>query len=211
VTAAIVNTAAKTPPGGARRTKGERTRGRSARVCDAVLEAAAIELGRVGFSALRIEDVAARSKVNKTTVYRRWPTKFDLVSAVLERENAPIDDIDLGSLTKDVRACLEDLRTRLYTARQRGVMQVLLGERAHPQVAQLVREARERMLAGRRRVFERAIVRGELPDDADPSLLVEVMNAPLITRIMHSGEEVDDVYIDKLTQLLCKGAAALGR
>jgi len=208
VTAAIANTTAKTP-GGARRTKGERTRGRSARVCDAVLEAAAIELGRVGFSALRIEDVAARSKVNKTTVYRRWPTKFDLISAVLERESAPIDDVDLGSLAADVRGCLEDLRTRLYTARLRGIMQVLLGERAHPQVAQLVREVRERMLAVRRRVFERAIARGELPEDSDPALLVEVMNAPLVTRIMHSGDEVDDAYIDKLTRLLCKGAAAL--
>ena len=66
-----------------RRTEGKRVHGRSARVQSAVLRATAEELGRVGFAALRIEDVALRSGVNKTTIYRRWPTKQELVRASL--------------------------------------------------------------------------------------------------------------------------------
>ena len=64
-----------------RRTEGIRSRGRSARVVQEVLTATAEELGRSGYAALRIEDVAERAGVNKTTIYRRWPTKAALVKA----------------------------------------------------------------------------------------------------------------------------------
>ena len=46
-----------------------------------ILAAALEELASAGYRALRIEDVATRAGVNKTTVYRRWPTKEDLVRA----------------------------------------------------------------------------------------------------------------------------------
>ena len=67
--------------GPARRTEGVRVQGRSARVVEIVLKATAEELGRVGFLALRIDDVAERSGVNKTTIYRRWASKEELVAA----------------------------------------------------------------------------------------------------------------------------------
>jgi len=191
-----------------RRTEGKRIGGRSARVCDAVLEAAAEELGRVGFGALRMDDVATRAHVNKTTVYRRWPTKLELVSAVVERENLPPTDFDIGSLAADVRASLFELRDRLYTARQRGVLRVLLGERAVPEVGQLVRDLRAKHMSVRRRMFERATQRGELGSGIDPTLLVEFMTAPLVSRIIHVDQEVDDAYLDALTLVTCHGATA---
>ena len=192
-----------------RRTEGKRTHGRSARVHAAVLEATAEELGRVGFAALRIEDVAQRSGVNKTTIYRRWPNKLDLVSAVLANENQPPEDIDTGSLETDIRAVLRDIRERLYTVRERGVLQVLLGERAHPEVAQLVRAARARHISVRQRIFERAVARGELAPSCDPSLLIELMLTPLVSRIINLGVEVDDAYIEMLTVVLSNGMRAL--
>ena len=66
-----------TSAAGRRRTVGARTGGRSERVVRDVLRAAIEELSTNGYSALRVEDVAARAGVNKTTVYRRWPTKAD--------------------------------------------------------------------------------------------------------------------------------------
>ena len=54
---------------------------RGAPIVRRTLAAAVDELGRVGYVDLRVEDVARRAKVNKTTVYRRWPTKEDLVRA----------------------------------------------------------------------------------------------------------------------------------
>jgi AcrR family transcriptional regulator len=192
-----------------RRTEGKRTHGRSARVHSAVLEATAEELGRVGFAALRVEDVALRSGVNKTTIYRRWPTKLELVTAVIANESWPPEDVDTGALDADIRAVLRDIRERLYTVRERGVMQVLLGERAHPEVALLVRSARTRHVSVRQRIFERAIARGELSSSCDPALLIELMMTPLVSRIMNLGLEVDDAYIEMLTVVLANGMRAL--
>ena len=192
-----------------RRTEGKRTHGRSARIQSAVLKATAEELGRVGFAALRIEDVALRSGVNKTTIYRRWPNKLELVTAVIANESWPPEDVDTGALDTDIRAVLRDIRERLYTVRERGVLQVLLGERAHPEVAQLVRSARLRHVSVRQRIFERAIARGELAPSCDPTLLIELMMTPLVSRIMNLGLEVDDAYIDMLTIVLANGMRAL--
>jgi AcrR family transcriptional regulator len=190
-----------------RRTEGKRVHGRSARVLESVLEAAAEELGRVGFSALRIEDVALRSGVNKTTIYRRWPTKSELIAAVMDREKMPLEEVNTGNLESDIRETLRQFRTRLYTLRHRGIMRVLMGERAHPEVAQMVRETRARHIAMRQRIFERAIERGEIPQ-RDAATLVEFLTSPLVSRIMHLGQEVDDDYIELLTQVIKHGAAA---
>jgi hypothetical protein len=58
----------------------------------AMLDAAALELKRTGFSGLRIQNVAALAGTNKTAILRRWPSKVELVAAVLEREsNLPTD------------------------------------------------------------------------------------------------------------------------
>lgn len=69
--------------GRTRRTGNARTRGRAANVVHRVVSATADELSRVGYAALRVEDVAARSGVHKTTIYRRWPTKTELVAATI--------------------------------------------------------------------------------------------------------------------------------
>jgi AcrR family transcriptional regulator len=190
-----------------RRTSGSRVGGRSASVVERVLEAAAEELGRVGFAALRIEDVAALSDVNKTTIYRRWPAKADLLAAVLEKESFPLSAPDTGSLKEDLRAALRDLRERLYTAHERGVVRMLQAERAHPDVAPLVRQLRAAHTQTRREMFQRAIARGELPETTDTALLVEFVTAPLISRIVHMGLEVDDHFIDALSAVVTAGAS----
>src|SRR3954454_17804776 len=78
--------------------------GRSERVRSSVLAAAQELLAEGGYDALRVEDVASRAGVHKTTVYRRWPTKADLVMAVVEgrsEERVPVPDT--GSLEDDLR------------------------------------------------------------------------------------------------------------
>ena len=66
------------------RTSRARVGGRSARVVATVLRTTLEVLGQQGYAGLRIEDVAARAGVNKTTIYRRWPTKEDLIAAAIE-------------------------------------------------------------------------------------------------------------------------------
>jgi AcrR family transcriptional regulator len=189
-----------------RRTEGKRVQGRSARVLGAVLEAALDELGRVGYAALRVEDVAARSGVNKTTIYRRWPTKIELVAAVLNHVKEPPSSFDTGTLEGDVRASLFAMRARLQDPRHRAIVRIVMAERMQPEVNELLAQLRERYGAVRRQLFERAIERGELPPGSNARALVEFMSAPLITRIVHQGADVDDDFLDLLTHVICAGA-----
>jgi AcrR family transcriptional regulator len=192
-----------------RRTEGKRVQGRSARVLESVLEAALEELGRVGYAALRIDDVAARSGVNKTTIYRRWASKPELIAAVLEQVKEPPSSFDTGSLEGDVRASLYELRERLYDPRHRAIVHVLQSERAHPEVAELVRQVRERNNVVRYQMFDRAIARGEIAAGVDTRSLVDLMTAPLVARIVHQGSDADDHFIELLTRVVCAGAKSL--
>ena len=54
---------------------------------EAILDAAAVEFERHGFRRVALDDVARRARVSRTTIYRRFANKDDLVSAVIEREN----------------------------------------------------------------------------------------------------------------------------
>jgi AcrR family transcriptional regulator len=194
----------------ARRTEGKRVHGRSARVLEAVLDAALEELGRVGYGAFRIEDVAARSGVNKTTIYRRWPTKVELVAAVLTHAKEPPSSFDTGTLEGDVRASLFEMRDRLRDTRHGAVVRIVMAERAQPEVNEIVTQLRERYGSVRRKVFERAIERGELASDTDTRALVEFMSAPLVTRMVHHNETVEDDYLEVLTRFVCAGARSFG-
>jgi AcrR family transcriptional regulator len=193
-----------------RRTEGKRVHGRSARVLEAVLDAALEELGRVGYGAFRIEDVAARSGVNKTTIYRRWPTKVELVAAVLTHAKEPPSSFDTGTLEGDVRASLFEMRDRLRDTRHGAVVRIVMAERAQPEVNEIVTQLRERYGSVRRKIFDRAIERGDLSPGTDTRALVEFMSAPLVTRMVHQGATVEDDYLEVLTRFVCAGARSFG-
>jgi AcrR family transcriptional regulator len=53
----------------------------------AILDAALVEFERHGFQRVALDDVARRAGVSRTTIYRRFANKDELVAAVVEREN----------------------------------------------------------------------------------------------------------------------------
>jgi AcrR family transcriptional regulator len=183
--------------------------GRSARVVEAVLEATAEELGKVGFLALRIEDVAERSGVNKTTIYRRWPTKEELVASMLEGAALTHEVPDTGSLRGDLSALLGSIAERAQTPRGRGVMRLIQTERGRAEFAPILRRSRTEHLKARRAIFERAIARGEIPAGSDASVLVELAVAPLIARLL-SESPVDARFLRLAVETIVAGAVAGG-
>ena len=57
---------------------------------EAILDAAVVEFERHGFRRVALDDVARRARVSRTTIYRRFANKDELVSAVIERENVAL-------------------------------------------------------------------------------------------------------------------------
>ncbi len=54
---------------------------------EAILDAALVEFDRHGIRRVALDDVARRAGVSRTTIYRRFANKDDLVAAVMDREN----------------------------------------------------------------------------------------------------------------------------
>lgn len=193
--------------GPSRRTVGARTGGRSERVVHDVLEATIDELARVGYAALRMEDVAARAGVAKTTVYRRWPTKAELVEAAV-REAARIDDPipDTGTLRGDLVELVQVNVGRLALPRARALGRLVTNEGGDPDVDRLARKLRDDKRAAHARVLERAKERGELPAEVDAGLVIEVLFAPLVARALRFGEKPTVEQIERVIDLVLRGA-----
>jgi AcrR family transcriptional regulator len=90
------------------------------------LEAAWDELLAVGYAALTMEGVAARAQTSKTVLYRRWPTRPQLVLAALRHHKTSIEVPDTGSLRGDVLALLHGVTGR--NVELAGVISVLQAE-----------------------------------------------------------------------------------
>ena len=202
---------ARSMPQGAeptRRTRNARTRGRAAKVVDRVVKTTAEELSRVGYAAMRVEDVAARSGVHKTTIYRRWPTKSELVAATItmmmkrsERRAA----IDTGTARGDLRQSL--LGVLDLKPSELGILRIMQVERALPEVNALARRFRDELHRMRLTMVERGIARGELPKGVDAKLIVDLVSAP-VQRALLFDESVDASYLDRVLDVVLAGAAA---
>jgi AcrR family transcriptional regulator len=188
-----------------RRTEGRRTHGRSARVVEEVLKATLEEIGRSGYEALRMEDVASRSGVNKTTIYRRWPTKLDLVSAAMRHLAPPPEPPETGSVRSDLLTLLRELVRRAESPIGRGILRMMSNEGTHPEVGLVKRAVAADHVRTRSLVIERAIERGELPPDTDIDLVVELTFAPVTRRIMHALAAADDDFIEAAVDVVLTG------
>ncbi|HET9930027.1 MAG TPA: TetR/AcrR family transcriptional regulator [Polyangiaceae bacterium] len=185
-----------------------RTGGRSARVVRDVLAAALEVFAEQGYAGFSIDDVATRASVNKTTVYRRWPTKADLVGAALIslRDQDP-EPPDTGSLRADLVALLHQRATQMGTPARRAIMQALLVSNSEPELLALTQKLRRERPGIPRVLFQRAVERGELPADVDVALMTEALFGAVLSRTW-KRERVSHSFLTRLVDLVVAGAAA---
>jgi AcrR family transcriptional regulator len=190
----------------------ERQRGRpkglSDRVRRDVHEAVRDLLVSVGYGALRLEEVAARAGVHKSTLYRQWSSKAQLVSDVLGTgEAAHFPRPDEGSWEADIDA-LCDALARLF---RNPTTVAFVKTRAIANDPELTAALEEHALRDMRFVrlpVERAIARGEIDPDCDVDMLVELIIAPFLTRVAVTGQPVDESFSRSLARAVRRFAAA---
>ena len=162
-------------------------------------EAALVLLAEVGYDRLTMDAVAARARAGKTTIYRRWPGKAELVVDALNSLKGIPGIPDTGSLRQDLRALAESITS----AESRFGAQVTIGMvNALARDAELRRVFREKFIAPRmagfRTVFERAVTRGEMPDGHDLDLLARVFPALALHQLAMSGELPDTRFAGQI-------------
>jgi AcrR family transcriptional regulator len=198
----------KAPHARAGSTRAVRTGGRSARVVDDVLRATLAEIDRVGYVALRIEDVAARSGVNKTTIYRRWPTKPELVGAAVLAVKGAAAIEDTGDLERDFTKSFVDSLCHAGAPEVRGLLRMVQLEGDNAEVNVLVRELREVNAAVRRERLRLAVHHGELPRGTDIELVQTVLTSAVFSPLLRLGDRVPPEQVARIVGLVLAGARA---
>jgi AcrR family transcriptional regulator len=156
-----------------RRTQGVQHGPRSQQVVEKVREATMAELARVGFGGLTIEGVAKAANVNRTTIYRRWPSKGALLLAVLEPGLERFDhDPDTGSLAGDLLALMLQIGETAALPPWQAVHRAVGS--TSDELKELVDTVNDRALGAFHRAFDRASARGELGPTDDTEMIAHL-------------------------------------
>jgi AcrR family transcriptional regulator len=182
-----------------------RPRRRGAALESAILEAALAELAEVGYARLSVERVAERAGASKASLYRRWPSKVELVmDAVYHVFPDAGSPPDTGSLRGDLLAIMRAVAEQLAGPAGQALGGVLSDALGDPDQARRVRSyARGTSQVGMREIVRRAISRGEV----DPTAVTErrlesghaLMRHHFITRGVPIPDDVIVEIVDEVT------------
>lgn len=187
-------------------------RPRSAQAHQKILQAALQLLVEEGYSGMSLEGVAERAGVGKTTIYRRWKSKEELVMDVIRSIHAEVPVIDTGNFREDMLTMLRGA-TLVGTPLLRGLLVKTLGEiSAYPEILQVFNE---RLVAPRfERLFqmiERAKARGEVRPDLDDKLIVSMLAGPYFFYVlfgdMMPGQPLTAETVERLGDAVLYGIA----
>ena len=158
-------------------------RPRDSRIDREITSAAVLVLADTGFSAFSVSEVALRAGVAKTTVYRRFPTRVELISAALERLNDDLPDAPpRGSVRRQLLVILEGIRNRRPDSQWSRILVHALGEGS--QESGFAEIVQDRVLTPRllrlRSVIDAGIASGELRSDLDPNTAIPILVGPML-------------------------------
>ncbi len=166
------------------------------------------ELAEQGYGQTSVEAVARRAGVGKAAIYRRWPSKLELVTSVVSAAGVrPQDVADTGSLRGDVLAFLHAARRLLADPLARRIIPDLAAEaiRSPALRAILERELGEPRRRLAVRVLERAVARGELRTDVDVELALDLVPASLYWRVSFRRQQISDEELERLATAIVSG------
>lgn len=185
----------KKPPG----------RPRSAQSHQAMLQATLELLTKVGFAAMSMDAIATRAGVGKTTIYRRYASKEELVADAIESIRSEIAIPDTGNLESDIDTLIQNAaQITLNPIGQQAVSMIISSALSNPQFAQIYWT---KYLQPRRKAFavvlERAKARNEIPADLDSDLIFDTMSGIMLyALIFQPTAESWTTYVRRALNLL---------
>jgi AcrR family transcriptional regulator len=194
-----MSTTDKKPPG----------RPRSLKSHQAMLRATLELLAEVGFDTMSIDAIAARAGVGKTTIYRRYASKEELVADAIESVREEIVIPDTGNLQGDLDALIQNAaQITLNPLGRQTVAMIISSASSNTQFAQIYWT---KYLQPRRKTFaivvERAKTRNEIPTDLDSDLVFDTMSAIMLyALIFQPTSESWTAYVHRALSLLFRNA-----
>ncbi|MCF3137139.1 TetR/AcrR family transcriptional regulator [Streptomyces olivochromogenes] len=172
----------------------------------AILDAALEQLSTVGWKGLTMEGVAAGAQTGKAAVYRRWPSKEDLVADALQAGLPRLEDApDLGAVREDLLELCGQVRRAMFSRPGFALRAVIhecdprQAERFHGVIFEGVVEPTIKLL---REVITRGIDRGEVRSDAANGYVFDAIPAMMMYRSKMCASEWSDRDLEELIDQL---------
>jgi AcrR family transcriptional regulator len=182
-------------------------RPRSVESHQAIIKATLHLLSQMGYDRLSIDAIARSAGVGKTTIYRWYASKEELVASAIESVREEIEIPDTGTLSSDIDCIIEIAVKTTLTPLGRQILAMIIGAASSsPQFAQVYWT---KYLLPRRQAFqvaiERAKARNEIPGDTDSDLVFDLMSGIMLYALvfMPSVQPVE-AYIRRAVGLILK-------
>ncbi len=186
---------------------GKRGRPRNVEAQKSILSASYELLLEHGFQAVTVDKIADRAQVSKATIYKWWPNKAAVVmDGFLHAATARLPVPDTGTTFDDVLLHATNLAMFLIS-REGTVITELLGEGQFD--AGLAEAYRARFFRPRRLeargLLEKGIQRGELKNDIDVGVCIDLIYGPIFYRLLVTGDPLDESYVKQLVTSAFEG------
>lgn len=187
------------------RTKRIRAGGRS-EVVRQTVATTVLEMLRQGNSSFSVAEVAKRAGMHRSTVYRWWPTRLDLVKEALTLHTARLVVPNTGSWAADVRAVTRELAD-FFSDPVEAAMNAVLASDTDSEVASTQREHWAPIMRDLSSVVDRAKARGEVRDDVHPGFVLEIIVGPLLLHTTFGRKTISHATIDAIADLVTNAFA----
>ena len=170
---------------------------------DAIFAATLDELAAEGFAGLSIERIAERARTGKASIYRRWPSRLDLVLDALDSALPQLDEVpDTGSTREDLLIVLR-LIAAAMSSRAGGAARACLAPGTDDELTGAIRE---RLLPGRKaamlEVLRRGVARGEVRAEALTQRIAETGPMLLQGELTQRGAITDEAVVAIVDEIL---------
>jgi AcrR family transcriptional regulator len=162
-----------------------------------------------GVGALSIEEVAARSGVAKTTIYRHWPERASLIIDTVRSTFEHVGTPDTGSLRGDFEAYFNGMVRADLSGRIGQLMPCMIDAASRDaEISTLLERIKDEREAPVRAIVERAQARGELPADLDLRIVIGTIVGPIVFRKIVQRLPIDEEYVHACLDVAITGLQA---
>lgn len=166
-------------------------------------------IAELDVSGVTVDLVAEKTGVSKATIYRRWPSREELIFEAMTYIKYPQAAADTGSIREDLSVLLHDLVHFLNRPDGGRVYAAFLNSALrNPKLAELRGDVSTNARVVYHAAIDKAIARGELRADVNRDVMIEMLIAPFVYRRIGAPMDVPEPLISEVIDLVLAGAAA---
>ena len=163
-----------------------------------VFDAAMAQYAEAGWSGFNFESVARKACVGKASLYRRWPTRGELLRHTLQARWLTVSSIDSGNIRGDLEELARMIARTLTGPYSEAHARISLDSARHPEMLDFLRPYSDDTIRHGRAIVRRAIARGEITPATNPGLMMDMVVGAVTNHIRTTPARLRGVMMAKM-------------